>query len=827
MNHYFLFFLFICNYAVLYGQPPGSPFNANDRLKGIIVGIVQDNEHGGIIEYANVALFEEEGSLIKGVVTNSEGRFQLKDLDFEKKYRIEVSYIGYEKFIREEISLTAAKPFFKLEVKLMQDAALLKEIEISGERSTVTASLQKKTYNLTKDLLSKGASISEVLENVPSVDVDIDGNVSLRGNNNVRILIDGESSIENSGDPALILKSIPADAIERIEVVTNPSAKFDPEGTSGIINIITKEEKRRGVNGTISGTIGTWNKYNLSTFVAYRNKKFSFSGNYGFKYDKSPNESTSLRNNFLNDSIRYLSQVEDGENGRMNNFARFGINYSLSQNNKIGISGLYNSFTFDRDLIRNSVITNASQENTSNTNRYSSRDGLGNWFQAAINFERSFSTKEENLIAKFSYSRFIGKFEGTFGDETLDSSGIIVDPVITNQMTLYKTKSPTYEVSLDYTKPFDSNKNLETGYKGQIKQTRGTYSGTVLNTVSNEFERDTIQDNDYEYDRITNAIYATYAQTINEKIGLEIGLRLEGTFTKGVLVTTGEDFTNDYFAFYPSFAFNAEVYNGHQVQLSYSRRVNRPYPWVLNPYIDYSDPLNVRKGNPFLEPEFINSFELGYNKIWDKANINSSVYYKLTTDVMERVQFVDSENDNVIVFSYDNLDKTHLVGYEFITKYDPFKWWSLNGDLNLFKTIIKGNIGESELNSENFSYRFKLSVIFNFWENAKLQFTGRYKSKEITAQGEKDPVGTLDIAFSKDILKERGTIGFRISDVFDTKDRENYTDTEAYFLDSYKKKQSRAFYLTFSYGFGSQGAMFNKRSNKKDDNEVDDDDGGF
>ena len=678
------------------GRPPGGGMDPSNMTSGVIAGMVLNGEDQSPIEYANVIVNDTAGNLINGVITNGEGRFMIKKVPFGKPATIEISFIGFKSYSQKGIVLTKEAPFSKAgTVVLDPDTELLAEVQVTGERSIVQTSLDKKTYNVEKATITKSKSVSDVLKELPSVTVEADGSISLRGNSNIRILVDGESGLSQSGDIELILQQMPAESVEKIDVITNPSAKYDPEGTSGIINIILKKEKQRGINGTVSAGLGTWNKYNAGTFISYRKNKLGITANYNFRYYKSDRDGKLNNNSIDIDTITLVSynnildQISESENDNQSHFARIGFNIKANDKNTISFGGLTSLFWFNRDAINYNSYYDDKKDTTELTENSILFNGNGRFSNANIYHTINLKKEDADVKYGFNFSNFDGNFDGGYiEDSVLNGENQFVD----EQETEVDAISYTLDIPADFTIPVNESITEEFGIKSTIIWRTADFISQTRSNRETDFTSDVDLNNDYDYQEQIHAGYFNHIHSI-KRFSYQVGLRLEVVNVNAESIATEKiEFDRQYFSYYPSIflkqRFGKDEKSLHEMQISYSKRVNRPSFRITNPFRDYSDERNPREGNPFLQPEYINSFELGYNKIWEKVTFNTSLFYKLTTDLYTRV--TNEIEEGVILTQYKNIGESHDYGWEIINKFEILKWWDINLDFNISQERING-----------------------------------------------------------------------------------------------------------------------------------------
>jgi iron complex outermembrane receptor protein len=826
MNRIVLIFLSLTVnilFSFAQGPPQSGSWSAAKLTTGGISGSVLSGEDKSPIEYGNVIVKDTAGNLVNGVITDESGNFVVKNIPFDKMVTIECSYIGFETIFINDIMLSTEKPFHNTGTILMKpDAELLESVEISAKKTVLQTSLDKKTYNVEKSTITKSKSASDVLGELPSVSVEADGTISLRGNSNVRILIDGESSLTQSGNIELILQQIPAESIERIDVVTNPSAKYDPDGTSGVINIILKKEKQRGINGTVSAGVGTWNKYNLATFINYRKNKFGLTANYNFRYTDSYSDNSSERSSFSEEFANVLTQEGSSANDNMSHFGRIGLTYNPNKKNALAFGVLTNYFQFNRDAELLSTTAFESDNSIEYRSTNSLFNGKGKFTNANLYHTILFKEEAANVKYGVNYSFFTGDFDGGNTTDTLSNDEIYF---LSAQNTNTDAFSHTLDIPVDVVIPINDKITSEFGFKSNINWRNSVFSSSRKADADSEFVDDPFLNYDYNYKEQIHAIYANHIHSI-KRFSYQIGLRLEEVILSAKVTPEAgniEAFKRDYFGWYPSVflrqGFGKDENALHELQISYSRRINRPDFRMVNPNRDFSDPLNLRQGNPFLQPEFITSIELGYNKVWDKVTFNTSLFYKLTTDEYSGVTLLIDSVTTLTTFG--NIGKSHEYGWELVTKFQLLKWWDLSADFNIAQRNIRGE-GEFEyISSDRLQYGGKVTSTMNVWKGLEIQLIGRYQGPNATAQGQRDGFGTMDVALKQNILKNKGSISFTANDLFNTQDRSGFNSTENFYEVYKDKRETRIFWLTFSYGFGKMGEMFNKRNSRRGGGEED------
>src|SRR5690554_2129637 len=597
--------------------------------------VVDDNQDP--IEYANFRLFTPvDSSVVTGEYTGVNGRIILNDLPNDDYYGI-ITFFGFEDKLIKNISISASQRKVNLGSVMMTKVKSqeFEEVVIKGETSLMESSIDKRVYNVSEDMTSIGGGVTEVLNNIPSVEIDNDGNVSLRGSGSVTILIDGRQSTMSSGDGAL--DGIPASAIERIELVTNPSAKYNPEGTAGIINIILKKKKLRGVNTNLQLTAASENLYSGSLGFNVRNEKINFFANYSYRYREGYRNNFNERTSTKGDSIEFLKQSRLGTDFRSSHTGNIGADFFIKSNQVIGVSvsGTYtdriregrqdNALTYNNQLFQSwdRIVYNPRNRNSIDFN---------------ANYKLDFKDENGNLIIAATQSMGQEDSVGEFEEYYYLPDGSPMSNNYRFQNQEQDNRNNKFTLSADLERAINDKLKYETGIQVTVNRQNESnyleYYDTLTGTVIPDYN----VNNELAFAENIFSAYGILGHSVTDKFKYQAGVRLEQTLTEPRLITTNETFNNDYFSFFPSVHLVYGDKDNGEIFANYSRRINRPSTHSLNPFPVYSDPLNLMRGNPDLEPEYINSFELGYEKMWKSASLTSTLYFKQTVDRIQRIR---------------------------------------------------------------------------------------------------------------------------------------------------------------------------------------------
>lgn len=765
---------------------------------GSISGTVVDKLTLQTVEYANLVLYRQKDStMVNGAITNQKGQFNIDKVPFGKYYLL-VSFIGYSSLKIPDIMVNPKEPNKNLgQIKFEPSSSTLGEVNITAEKRMMEYSLDKKVVNVDKNLVSAGGSAVDVMQNIPAVTVDIDGNVSLRGSTNVNILVDGRPSNLSGMSRQAILEQIPASSIEAIEIITNPSAKYNPDGMSGIINIKLKKKTAQGLNGLISGGIGTSNRYNNSVNLNYSTSKFNLFGSWDARWFQGRGYGNTYRVATLSDTNNYTYQHSEMKRKMNNASIKLGFDWYLNQKNTISLTGqtAKDKSSRNQDLFSYSNDYNQTTYNHYFKQNFESEDENSN--SLIFNYKRTFDKKNKELTADISYS------ESDENENTDMNNNIYLDNYLPFsgmneiQQQFNNGKTANGSALINYIHPFNEKFKLETGYQGIYRKIDNDFKINNYDFLSNSYLIDTNSINHFIYTEKINAVYATLSKEW-ESISMQIGLRLEQANTTADQKTQLKTFDNNYFSIYPTLHISKKLPNKNEMQFSYSRRVNRPSIYDLNPFKDYSNPLVINYGNPYLKPEYINSFELGHTKYWDKRSFYTSVYYRQINDVIKRISYLG--NDGISYMTNENLSKGTSYGVDFILEQEIAKWWRINANFSYFRTLIEGNSVDGNISTDNYSWTSKLNSNMTLMKNLNIQFSANYRAPIVTPQGKMFETYSADIAVKKDFMKDnRLSVSFRVSDIFNTQKFDMEAFGNNFYSTMTRKRQSQSAFLTLSY----------------------------
>ena len=766
-------------------------------VKGTVSGKVQDQASRKPLAFANVVLIStSDSSVVRGANTDTEGRFLLTDVP-PGEYAVECRFIGYATFRSERFTVDSADPRIDLKTIGMKESALaLDEVLITSEKKLFDYSIDRKVYNVDQDMMSKSGSASDLLQNIPSVEVDINGNVSLRGSGDVLILVNGKASPVMRRSRAEVLQQMPATSIEKIEVITNPSARFTPEGTSGIINIVLRKDTRQGLNGSGTAHLGAIGRHNESFNLNYNPGDFNLFGNYGYRHDERSHVDTDTRQvvapspgseAFYQDRNRFTFKPRA-------HIAGAGLNWRPSEKNTFELSGEY--FSRRPDMGGTSTVITRDSEGSvlEDLDRIESGYEDESETRLTVAYEHNFPEEEHQL-------RIEANTANAPEVEHTDLTEVYRTPVRPTGLSRTHVESGENEsqISLDYARPLNKDSKIEAGYAGELTGVDIDSRGEQFDDATQQFVRDTLRTYRFEADEAVHAFYGTAEHSFGD-FGVMGGLRAEFASVESKLESENSTIDNDYTGIYPTLHLAYRLGEGKELQLNYSRRIRRPRPEDLNPFPESDDPRNLEAGNPHLKPENIHSIELGYHMQRKEFSFVPSIYYRYKYDGFTRI--TTAMDDSTTLRTVTNLSNDQSGGLEAIVGAAAGELVSANVNLNIFyEQIDASNIGFSSEKSI-VSWSGTLNLNIKPLKSTTFQINSRYRSARLTPQGEARPSFSLNAGLRQDLFGERVSLTVAASDIFRTQRQDmtiDYADTRQHITGS---PDSRIVYFGLTYYLG-------------------------
>ena len=798
-----------------------------NETDGKIKGIVMDGELGGPLEFVTVQV-KAKGSdkIVQGSVTGSDGNYMIGGLK-KGEYVVTFSYIGYEE-VSKNISISSDNQILSLgELTLAEDTNQLGEVEVVAKRAQMRFEIDRKVFDATQDIAAEGGSASDLLSNIPSVEVDNEGSVSLRGNSSVTIWINGKASGLTADNQADILDMMPAGDIKQVEVITNPSARYSPEGTAGIINIILKDDRKPGYYGSVKVGADTDGGYQASGNINYSSSKVDAYANLNYRNREFKGGGITSRLNTTDNS--FLDQTNDSKRQHNNWFGRFGATWHITKSDDLAfnVTGMTGGGDNSENIHYNSID---SQKNTIYTSdRITNGDSDMKMYNLELNYVHKFS-ENSNIDLMVSNNQWRRDGMNIFRQST-----VYTDPSQTAN-PLYQTqendiKDKTWEVQADYTNKISDMARIEAGYKGTFQRNASpvdTYTGTTAEDI----RQDESLYNRFLYNQDVHALYMTYGGKWN-KLSYQVGLRGEYwrvdtrslDFDQEFNGKASETFEKDYFKLFPSAFISYALPKNNELQVNYTRRLRRPWGGQLNSFRNISDASNISFGNPELTPEYSHSFELNYIKSWESGHtLSLSGYYRSTDDVIQRIRFLNME-DNVMYTTSENVAKSQASGLEIVGKDKLFKILDLTTTVNLYYSKLDGFsylpqgaetpvIGDTD---ESFAWNVRMIANLSLPWGVSLQGTGNYNSKQLMAQGHREPNYSVDLGLRKSFLSDKLTLSINARDLLDSRKFRTVTAGDGFWQDSENWRGGRRVGFTLTYNFGNMNKKKDKSKSRSEE----------
>ncbi len=756
---------------------------------GSIYGRVFDSSTKHSIEYANIVVFSIKDSLmVTGGVSDSEGRFNLK-IDRPGNFKVEVRFIGYD----TQIINTSVKPdnlnIDLGEILIHPSNVTLSDVVVQGDRSPVTYEIDKKVINPDQMQTVISGNAADVLANVPSVQVDIEGNVSLRGSQNFTVLIDGRPSLLDSQDA---LQQISASSIDKIELITNPTAKYDAQGTSGIINIILKKNVSQGFNGIINANAGMYDTYGGNVLINYQD---GFKLTLGLDYNERnfPGDQTQNDIYFLQNDTSIINSDGEVNRGRTAFEGRAGIEFSLSENDLLNFGfragKREGGMTSNQNYLQSSTLDSNIVQYTGNTDR--SREGT--YYSVSTNYSRNFNSSGHQLLGELVYNN-------QNSDESTTTSEFNSSGQFGGKDTKEYGPESGFRWKLDYTLPFSDENKFEAGYQGEIEQSDENNELYEYNPETNEYEIQSEFTNMTKYYDDQQAIYAMYSDVFWQT-NFQVGLRAEYTYRNIEVPLINQTFNIDRIDYFPSLHLSYKFSPLSTVMASYSRRINQPRGWALEPFPTWIDANNVRIGNPDLLPEFIDSYEAGVQTSLADISVSVEAYYRMTSNKIEAVR--TALEDNTTLTTFANVGEDYSLGAELMLIFDPFSFWNINFMGNIYNYRIEGSILDEPFSNESFNWQTRMNNTFKLWSSTQIQFNTNYTSPTVTSQGEWAGYFSSDLSIRQELISNVLALTLQIRDLFGTTKREYTSEGTNLYNYNYFDMSTPAFTFNLRYTFNN------------------------
>lgn len=763
---------------------------------GTITGLVADAA-GKPVEYAAVTLKSKDGRVTAATATNATGRFTHEQVP-DGEYVIAYGTVGEVGAESRSFTVDARHRAIDLgTLALAQTAPLeLERMQVNARKETFYNSIDRKTYNVGKDIQSTTGSASDLLQNVPSVQVDVEGNVSLRGSSNVLILVNGKTSTLMGRNRAAVLEQLPADGIDKIEVITNPSAKYKPDGTAGIINITMKRKQDPGYSGSVRGSVGNNRRYNGSLTANFNPGRFNVFGTVAMRQDDRPRTATDDRSHFdaTAGGMLSTSQRVTEESRPLSRIVQTGVDYKWSDDTKIGASFNYNYRDFVRTGTESNLSRNVAGVVTGDYDRVRTDPEYERDVEFAATFQHTWTKQDNELNLEVQHGRTVEQEDNNY----MNVRRLPVAAPTFDRSVIKATEENT-EAIAEGVYNLDEESKLETGYSWQDSMADLDFRGTYLDPVTNTWLVDPVKTNRFIYDSGIHAVYGTFGRPFGS-FGVLAGLRFEQATIDTDQRTTHVTDRTVYSKLYPTLHLSYNLTDRHQLQLNYSHRVHRPEGDDLNPYPEYLDPFNLRAGNPHLKPEDIHSIEGGYQYKNGETSFLAALYYRsLSNGITSVTRYIDS---TTLLTTKENLGTSRSGGLELAATTALAKTVSLNFSGNVYRNEIDArNLGFSQRRS-TVAWDAKLNANWNVTKSTIVQFNANYSAKRLTPQGYRYPTHVLNIGLRHNFADKKTSLILTGSDLLDSLKERTLIDTPTLHQDATRRRTARIFYAGFIYNFG-------------------------
>ena len=842
MNHFsrfkillFLCVIFISTFTLTAQNMPNGQtrkFDPSMMQGGKIYGSVIDAQSSEAVEYANIVVFKWRDSTVAyGTVTNDKGKFEINKM-MPGRYFMKVSYIGYSTKRFDSLTVMPNKMESNFgAIKLKPKNVNMNEVVVQGQRDALTANLDKKVYTVDQNMAQSGGTAVDVMQNVPSVAVDADGGVAVRGNTNINVLVDGRPAALAGFSGSDVLAQIPASQIESIEIVTNPSAKYDPEGTGGIINIILKKKSNLGVNGTLMGNAGTKGRYSSSLNMNLRGDDFNIFSSYDGRFFNMNGGGTTLRTSTFpspsGDINSILDQNSSSRNSMNNHSINLGADYYLAEKEFVTLSTQFRfgdnqskSLNGNLNYSDPAVVQSQFDRITDGTRDNSS----GNY---TLSYKKTYENRTQELTADILYSQ-----SSMTSDSDIRQNYSYPVQSTSLQKSLSNNTNKLWLIQSNYVMPLGGWGRLETGLRSQIKDLTMVNDYLTWNPLTGTYGASNLVNNNYLYNEQVHALYGIFSNSLGS-FTTQIGLRAEQVMVKGESYVTGQTYESNYFEVYPTVHLRYNFNELDEIQLSYSRRIDRPQNRQLNPYEDRSDSLNIFKGNPNLRPQFHNALELGYTKTIGKSNVVTNLFYKQSTNLISTISTLIPSG--VTYSTFQNISKGESYGVELIANSPVTEWMRLNGSVSYFNNSVDdlGTLGGT--NSSN-SWTARMSSMMTISEGMTMQLMFMYSSPTIqlstggrgggmgggmffggsSAQTKMKEMYSMDLMVRKDFMDGRLAVTMRVSDLFNTRKFDSETTGLNYYMINKRTFDSRTLNIGVSYRLvDTKGRMMDQEKQRR------------
>ena len=816
-------FIFLFSSILFSQQPSNSNFQRNASMNFKVFGIISDSETGEPLEYATISIKSKNNpEKIFGGLTDENGKFSV-DVN-PGLYELKIDYISFISYSNEDLMIRGNTDIGN--IPLVLDVSMLDEVEVRAERTQVEIRLDRKIYNVGQDITVKGGNVSDVLANIPSIDVDFDGNISLRGNNNVRILINGKPSglVGLSGPQGL--RSLPSESIEKVEVVTSPSARYSAEGTAGILNIILKKQSLLGFNGNFNLNLGIPRNEGLNGTLNVRNEKMNLFSTVNLSNSENSGSYFSETNYSRQDLT--IDESNDWDYNNKNIFFNLGSEYYFDDKTSLTLSGFYKKG--DDSSYATNIVNDISEGSISSTNkRLRDETEMDESFEYALDFYKDYDRDGQTLSARISY-------EESEDDELEDIEDFASFPLISESI-FEKVSNIDFQKRLlgqvDFIYPIDKETEFEFGYRGSFLERETDYNVSFL--TGNSFISDSGLSNIFNYKESVNSLYTQFGKKF-DKLSALFGLRYENSKQEINQKTTNQFEIKKYSDLFPTLNLAYEFSSQESLTFGYSKRIRRPRGWDINPFPRRNSVTSFRRGNPFLNPTFTTALELDYLKRFKKFTLNTSIFYRQSDGNIERITeetgeivdlIVDSDSNAPILQvpvldSYPiNLSNNKRIGSELSLTYTPSRSVRLNASFTINSSSIRGQYEDQNFDSDDTNWSSRFNGFIRLPKDYSLQFFGFVRGPSENAFSKRKAFGFVTGAIQKSLLDKKGTLSLKFSDLFNTSKSRSESFRDSFYRKSEGRWRMPTYVLTFSYRFNDNKYKQRKKNIRRNQGDFD------
>ena len=797
--------------------PAKPPMQAIGKLIGRVV--FTKNSKVEPLAYASVTVCKiKDSSIVAGAVADNKGFFEVTKIPLGAMYYLQVQAIGFQKKRFGKYQVTMREPEMEVgDLNISETISTLKEVLVTTKKEDVEYRLDRKVYNVKQTLNTQGGTAVDALQNIPSVTVDADGSVQLRGSEKILVLIDGKPSSITGNDRQAVLNQIPASIIDKIEVITSPSVKYDSESSAGIINIITKKDKRIGFNGSATYTVGNRDKYNGSFNLNYRKDKSGFLFNYDQIHDRRFSERNAQREITGTGINSFVTENEYADGFSNSHNIKLGVDYFITKRQTISATTFLKFGNVNAQSDNPAVLYNASRVPIVSYNTGSDRKDKENTQDFTVGYRKTFAQTGKEWTIDMVYLQGFNESNQGVNRQNFNTGFTLPTGLSQLWQNNSQTNFYTFTAQTDFVKPIKKIGKLEFGLKLTARNNDANFQFRDYVYSLNRFKSNPNFSNRFVFDE---NVFAGYINVSNQykKLNYSFGLRPELTQQKGTQKSPTSPSVNDssYFSLFPSALLNYQIKEKQRLQFGFTRRINRPAYGVLNPFITAPNPQNLFRGNPYVRSELVNSFELGHLAITKKGSVNTTLYYRYTSGQVGRIRtIVDSlRSENTTIITPDNIQNRTVYGLEFVLLQNITKAWRINGNFNVYHSKLLGNAQNTQIDVAFNAFTTRVTNAFRFGKDWEVQLIGTYRSLQQNTQGETKPVYFMDFGLKKEVFKSKATFNFRVSDVFNTFQFDVDVRGKDFYMLNPLKRETRVAFIGLTYRFAQKTKAAERRERK-------------